>query len=224
MILIAVEEPLILKGLKYSLEQEGYIVDSAYNGEEALKKAGFNKYMLIVIDISSHRMSDLSIYQTIRKKCNTPVIILTANVEELDKVMGLEKGAYDYILKPINIIDFKAKVNAAIMRAEGRNDTRAGIIKLWDLTIDTSLRKIIAGNRDIELTSKEYEILVLLARNKNRIYSREDLLTEIWGHGYSGDKRIVDVHIRRLREKLEADPSNPMYIITKWGSGYYFNG
>lgn len=223
-ILIAIEEPLIVKGLKYSLEQDGYIVDTAYSREETLKKTGLNTYGLIIIDISSPENNGLNIYQTIRKKSNTPVLVLTANGEDLGGIMNHEQGAYGFLTKPINIVEFKSKVNAVMMRAEGRNNLSAGIIKLWNLTIDTLSRRIFDGNREIDLTSREYNILIFLAQNKNRVYSREDLLREIWGNGYSGDRRIVDVHIRRLREKLESDPSNPMYIMTSWGTGYYFNG
>lgn len=223
-ILIALEEPLIVKGLKFSLEQQGYKVDTVYNKNEVLKKAKTNQYILVIIDISSPDVNGFNVYQTIREKCNIPVIIVANNAYELDKVIGIEGGQYDYVTKPINIVEFISKVNASVIKAKGKNYSVSGIIKLWDLTIDTLSRSISAGNRVVELTSKEYEILLLLAQNRNRVYSREDLLHAIWGFGYNGDKRIVDVHIRRLREKIESDPSNPLYIITKWGTGYYFNG
>jgi len=223
-ILIAADEPLVVKGLKFSLEQDGYNIDTAYDSEEALKKAGQYKYVLIIIDISSPSINGMSIYQVIREKCNTPVIVLTAKTMELHKVVGSEQGAYDYVTKPISIVEFKSKVKSAILRAVSKKSVNDEVIKLWDLTIDTISKSIVIGNREISLTSREYAILLLLARNKNRIYSREDLLEAIWGRGFSGDKRIVDVHIRRLREKLEANPSNPLYIITRWGLGYYFNG
>jgi two-component system, OmpR family, response regulator VicR len=223
-ILIAAEERLIVEGLKFSLEQDGYIIDTAYDLEEVLKKAEQNSYMLIVVDISSFGVEGYNIYQTIKEKCGTPVIVLTASVEVLDKAVGLEYGAHDYMIKPVNIQELKSRIRAAIKKAEGKNNSAGGVIKLWKLTIDTSSRKVSEGNREIKLTAKEYEILVMLAMNKNKIYSREDLLKAVWSDYYSGDKRIVDVHIRRLREKIETDPANPLYIMTKWGVGYYFNG
>jgi len=223
-ILIALEESLMLEGLKFTLEQDGYTVDTAKDKREALKKADSKQYVLIIIDISSPQADGFNTCQKIRQKCNTPVIVITDNAEEPDKSMGVEGGPYDFIIKPINIAEFKSKVNSALVKASSKDNMGQGIIKLWDLTIDVESKNIFIGNREVELTSKEFEILLLLAQNKNKVHSREYLLEEIWGNGYTGDKRIVDVHIRRLREKIENDPSNPLYIMTKWGSGYYFNG
>ncbi|KPU42984.1 transcriptional regulatory protein YycF [Oxobacter pfennigii] len=219
-ILIALEELLILKGLKFSLEQDGYNADAVENMDEAKTLAENNKYDLIIMDESIGNISSNDFYQRVREKYNTPFIVLTSNADMVDK----NQGIYDYVLKPINIVDFKSKVNAALVKSRGESNQQTGVIKLWDITIDLSSRNIVAGNREIDLTSKEYSILVFLASNKNKVYSREELLDEIWGNEHTGDKRIVDVHIRRLREKIENDPSNPSYIITKWGSGYYFNG
>lgn len=223
-ILIALEESLIVEGLKFTLEQDGYIVDTASDKQEVLRKSSSRQYALIIIDASSLNKDGFNTYQAIRQKSNTPVMVLTDTIEELDKGIALEGGPYDFITKPINIIEFKSKVNSAIVKARGKSNLGQGIIKLWGLTIDTESKNIFIGNREIELTSKEFEILSLLAQNKNKVYSREDLLYAIWGNRYTADKRIVDVHVRRLREKIEADPSNPLYIMTKWGLGYYFNG
>lgn len=223
-ILIAVLEPLIVKGLKYSLEQEGYTVDTAYNENEMVEKTGLNEYKLIIIDASHPAINKLDIYQTVRKNSSTQIIVLTADEDEMNKVIGLERGAYEFITKPINMGEIKSRVKAAIMKADSIGKQDEGIIKLWDITIDTLSRKVTIGNRDVDLSSREFDILTFLGKNKNRVYSREQLLKTIWGNDYSGDRRIVDVHIRRLREKLEPDPSNPSYIMTKWGAGYYLNG
>lgn len=221
-ILVAGKEKLIMEGLKFSLEQEGYIVDTAYGETETLQKIAKNSFNLIIIDMSSGKEKSFQVLKAVRK--SMPIIALTDNVEDMDKVAGIECGACEFIQVPINIQELKSRVRAAINRAEGTNVTKDGIIKLWNLTVDTKNKKVYSGNREIRFSSREYDILELLVMNKNKVYSREELLKKIWGSNYKGDKRIVDVHIRRLREKLEMDPGNPSYLMTKWGEGYYFNG
>ncbi len=215
------DEPLILKGLKYTLEQEGYETDSATDGEEALRKFEDSAYDLILLDVMLPKKDGIEVCQRIRETSDVPIIMLTAKGDDMDKILGLEYGADDYITKPFNILEVKARIKA-IMRRASKNSMEKGVITYGDLKLYEEYRRVFIGNKEINVTSREYELLELLAANPGKVYSRDELLTTIWGTEYPGDARTVDVHIRRLREKLESTPSEPRYVRTKWGSGYYF--
>lgn len=222
-LLIVDDEPILLKGLKYSLEQETYIIDTAINGDEALKKALENDYDLIVLDLMLPKIDGLEVCKKIREKSMIPIIILTAKGDDSSKILGLEYGADDYITKPFNILELKARIKAILRRVSFREPVSStNLIKIDDFTINTLGRKVTLKNQEINLTAKEFDLLLLLAMNPNKVYSREELLETIWGYEYFGDLRTVDVHIRRLREKIEKNSSQPDYIRTKWGVGYYF--
>lgn len=223
-ILLVDDEPLILKGLKYSLEQDGYQTDSAMDGEEALTKFFAGEYDLILLDVMLPGVDGIEVCQRIREKSNVPIIMLTAKGEDMDKILGLEYGADDYITKPFNILEVKARIKA-IMRRAGSNQEekdKAKTIEAGDLKMDCESRRVFISGKEINLTAKEFDVLELLVFNPNKVYSRENLLNIVWGYEYPGDVRTVDVHIRRLREKIEANPSEPKYVHTKWGVGYYF--
>jgi len=223
-LLIVDDEPVILKGLKYSLEQESYIVETAVDGENALSKALNNVFDLIVLDLMLPGMDGLEVCQKIRKNSMVPIIILTAKGEDSNKILGLEYGADDYLTKPFNILELKARIKAILRRVHipDLNISPTDIIKIGDFKINTLGRKVVLDNIDINVTVKEFDLLLLLACNPGKVYSREQLLEIIWGYEYFGDLRTVDVHIRRLREKIEKNSSQPEYILTKWGVGYYF--
>ncbi|MBO5209916.1 MAG: response regulator transcription factor [Lachnospiraceae bacterium] len=223
-VLVVDDEKLIVKGIRFSLEQDGMEVDCAYDGEEALEKAKNNSYDIILLDVMLPKMDGFEVCQQIRGFSNVPIVMLTAKGDDMDKILGLDNGADDYITKPFNILEVKARIKA-IMRRTGRkeeekNDTR--VIESRDMKLDCDGRRVYIQNREINLTAKEFEVLELLMKNPNKVYSRESLLKLIWGSDYPGDVRTVDVHIRRLREKIETVPSEPMYVHTKWGVGYYF--
>ena len=223
-ILLVDDEPLILKGLKYTLEQEGYETDSALDGEEALAKFFAGNYDMILLDVMLPKLDGISVCQRIREHSNVPIIMLTAKGEDMDKILGLEYGADDYITKPFNILEVKARIKA-IMRRAGSNQEekdKAKTIEAGDLKMDCESRRVFIAGKEINLTAKEFDVLELLVFNPNKVYSRENLLNIVWGYEYPGDVRTVDVHIRRLREKIEANPSEPKYVHTKWGVGYYF--
>ena len=213
-VLVVDDEKLIVKGLRFSLEQEGMEVTTAFDGEEALEKVKNQVFDIILLDIMLPRLSGLEVCQQIREFSNVPIIMITAKGDDMDKIMGLEYGADDYITKPFNILEVKARIKAVLSRC---HNERAGQLKL-----DTSGRRLYIGEREINLTSKEFDVLELLVTNANHVYSREKLLKLVWGVEYPGDVRTVDVHIRRLREKIEANPSEPEFVHTKWGVGYYF--
>lgn len=222
-ILIVDDEPLMVKGLKYSLEQDGYKIDTAYDGSEALKKALDNSYDLIILDLMLPGIDGLEVCQKIREKSQVPIIMLTAKGEDINKILGLEYGADDYLTKPFNILELKARIKAILRRVVAR-ETKIGdqVIKVDNFTINTLGRKVTVRGKEINLTAKEFDLLLLLASNPGKVFSREELLEVIWGYEYFGDLRTVDVHIRRLREKIEKNSSQPEYILTKWGVGYYF--
>jgi DNA-binding response OmpR family regulator len=220
-VLVVDDEKLIVKGLKFSLEQDDMEVDTAFDGEEAVNKARANSYDIILLDIMLPKFSGLEVCQMIREFSEVPIIMLTAKGDDMDKIMGLEYGADDYITKPFNILEVKARIKA-IMRRAGKVSENSGVITYGDLKLNEQYRRVFVGNKEINVTSREYELLELLASNPGKVYSRDELLTAIWGDDYPGDARTVDVHIRRLREKLESKPSDPRYVRTKWGSGYYF--
>ncbi len=224
-ILVVDDEKLIVKGIKFSLEQEGMKVDVAYDGEEALRLAKENEYNLILLDVMLPKIDGLTACQMIREFSNVPIIMVTAKGEDMDKIMGLEYGADDYITKPFNILELKARIKAILRRSVKKVEPpvqNKNIIKIRDIEINTESRRTFINQKEINLTAKEFDLLELLMKNIGKVYSRENLLDTIWGYGYPGDARSVDVHVRRLREKIEECPSEPKYIHTKWGVGYYF--
>ncbi|QXM05920.1 response regulator transcription factor [Crassaminicella indica] len=222
-ILIVDDEPVLLKGLKYSLEQESYKIDTAIDGYEALNKARMNEYDLIVLDLMLPKIDGLEVCKKIRETSIVPIIILTARGDDSSKILGLEYGADDYLTKPFNILELKARIKAVLRRVNLKESISSkNTIEIDDFCINTLRRKVSIKGKEINLTAKEFELLLLLALNPNKIYSREELLEIIWGYEYFGDLRTVDVHIRRLREKIEKNSSQPEYIRTKWGVGYYF--
>ena len=223
-VLVVDDEKLIVKGIRFSLEQDGYEVSCAYDGEEALNLAKENDYDIILLDLMLPKMSGLEVCQQIREFSNVPIIMLTAKGEDMDKIMGLEYGADDYITKPFNILEVKARIKAILRRTRKTEKTeeKKKIIKAGDLRLDIDSRRVFIGDREVNLTAKEFDVLQLLAFNPNKVYSRDNLLNIVWGYEYPGDVRTVDVHIRRLREKIEDNPSEPRYVHTKWGVGYYF--
>ena len=224
-ILVVDDEKLIVKGIKFSLEQEGMKVDVAYDGEEALRLAKENEYNLILLDVMLPKIDGLMACQMIREFSNVHIIMVTAKGEDMDKIMGLEYGADDYITKPFNILELKARIKAILRRSVKKVETpiqNKNILKIRDIEINTESRRTFINQKEINLTAKEFDLLELLMKNIGKVYSRENLLDTIWGYGYPGDVRSVDVHVRRLREKIEECPSEPKYIHTKWGVGYYF--
>lgn len=222
-LLVVDDEPVLLKGLKYSLEQENYEIDTAVDGEEAYDKATNEVYDLIILDLMLPKMNGLEVCKKIREQSMVPIIILTAKGEDSSKVLGLEYGADDYLTKPFNVLELKARIKAILRRVNVEVPKQhSNIIEMSGFKINTLGRKIDINGENIALTAKEFDLLLLLVTNKEKIYSREELLEIIWGYEYFGDVRTVDVHIRRLREKIEENSSQPRYILTKWGVGYYF--
>lgn len=222
-ILVVDDEKLIVKGIKFSLEQDGYEVSCAYDGEEALMMAGEREYDLILLDLMLPKLDGLSVCQQIREFSNIPIIMLTAKGDDMDKILGLEYGADDYITKPFNILEVKARVKAILRRnSSGEKKTNSNVISVSDLILDCEGRSLRISGKEINLTAKEFDLLELLVTNQGKVYSRENLLNTVWGYEYPGDVRTVDVHVRRLREKIEKNPSEPKYVHTKWGVGYYF--
>lgn len=225
-VLVVDDEKLIVKGLRFSLEQDDMEVDCAYDGEEALEYARAKEYDIVLLDVMLPKLDGFQVCQQIREFSNMPIIMLTAKGDDMDKILGLEYGADDYITKPFNILEVKARIKAIIRRTvkqEKKADT-AGRIQAGDMTIERDNRRVYIEGREINLTAKEFDVLELLATHPNQVYSREKLLTMVWGADYPGDARTVDVHIRRLREKVETNSSEPKYVHTKWGVGYYFKG
>lgn len=225
-VLVVDDEKLIVKGIRFSLEQEGMKVDCAYDGEEALKLAKENVYDILLLDVMLPKYDGFEVCRQIREYSDVPIIMLTAKGDDMDKILGLEYGADDYITKPFNILEVKARIKA-ILRRTGRKKTEREddkIIVKGEMKIDCESRRVVIGEQETNLTAKEFDLLELLAMNPNKVYSRENLLNIVWGYEYPGDARTVDVHIRRLREKIEVNPSDPKYVYTKWGVGYYFRG
>jgi two-component system, OmpR family, response regulator VicR len=222
-VLVVDDEKLIVKGIRFSLEQDGMEVDCAYDGEEALEAAKKKEYDVILLDVMLPKITGFEVCQQIREFSTMPIIMLTAKGDDMDKILGLEYGADDYITKPFNILEVKARIKAIMRRsAKKAADTQAKVIKFEDLKIDCESRRVYVSNKEVNLTAKEFDLLELLIFNPNKVYSRENLLNIVWGYDYPGDVRTVDVHIRRLREKIEDNPSEPKYIHTKWGVGYFF--
>ena len=224
-ILVVDDEKLIVKGIKFSLEQEGMEVEAAYDGEEALNFIKNGKFDLVVLDVMLPKMDGLEVCQRVREFSAIPIIMLTAKGEDMDKIMGLEYGADDYLTKPFNILELKARIKAILRRTKQKGDSKEkkNSLKVRDLELIFESRRVFIGDKEANLTAKEFDLLELLMENPGKVYSRENLLDTVWGYDYPGDVRTVDVHVRRLREKIEENPSEPKYIFTKWGVGYYFN-
>ena len=224
-ILVVDDEKLLVKGIKFNLENEGYQVECAYDGAAAVELARAGKFDLIILDLMMPEIDGLEACMRIREFSNVPIIMLTARSEDTDKIIGFECGADDYLTKPFNILELKARIRALLRRASGSVQARQqSRITVGGLTLDTEQRVAIRDGETVELTAKEYDLRERLMKNPRRVYSRENLMNVVWGYSYTGDYRTVDVHIRRLREKLERTPAEPEYIMTKWGVGYYFKG
>lgn len=225
-VLVVDDEKLIVKGIRFSLEQDGMEVDCAYDGEEALKLAMEQPYDMILLDLMLPKMDGFEVCQHIREFSTVPIVMLTAKGDDMDKILGLEYGADDYITKPFNILEVKARIKA-IMRRTSPNQPKkekSKVIENGDLKLDQESRRLFILGREINVTAREFDLLEHLVLNPNKVYSRENLLNLVWGPEYPGDVRTVDVHVRRLREKIEANPSEPKYVHTKWGVGYYYQG
>ena len=224
-ILVVDDEKLLVKGIKFNLENEGYQVECAYDGAAAVELARTGNFDLIILDLMMPEIDGLEACVKIREFSSVPIIMLTARSEDTDKIIGFECGADDYITKPFNILELKARIRALLRRASGAVQAKQqSRITAGGLTLDTEQRVAIRDGETVELTAKEYDLIELLMKNPRRVYSRENLMNVVWGYSYTGDYRTVDVHIRRLREKLERTPAEPEYIMTKWGVGYYFKG
>ena len=223
-VLVVDDEKLIVKGIRFSLEQDGMEVDCAYDGEEALKMATENHYDMILLDIMLPKLDGFEVCQRIREFSNMPIVMLTAKGDDMDKILGLEYGADDYITKPFNILEVKARIKAIMRRTAGSQpkieDSKQ--IEDGDLRLDCERIRLFILGREVNLTAKEFDLLELFVNHPNKVYSRENLLNLVWGYEYPGDVRTVDVHVRRLREKIEKNPSEPKYVHTKWGVGYYY--
>ena len=223
-VLVVDDEKLIVKGIRFSLEQDGMEVDCAYDGEEALNMAKANEYDMILLDIMLPKMDGFEVCQAIREFSDMPIVMLTAKGDDMDKILGLDYGADDYITKPFNILEVKARIKAIMRRTAGPREKKevCSIVEKGDLRLDCDSRRLFISGREVNLTAKEFDLLELLVKNENKVYSRENLLGLVWGKDYPGDVRTVDVHVRRLREKIETNPSEPKYVHTKWGVGYYY--
>ena len=223
-ILVVDDEKLLVKGIKFNLENDGYEVVTGCDGMEAVELAASETPDLIVLDLMMPRLDGLEACTKIREFSQVPIIMLTAKSEDMDKLLGFEHGADDYLTKPFNILEVKARIKAIMRRAARQEpkEEKAKVVQVKDLRIDCESRRVFIGDREINLTAKEFDVLELLVFNPNKVYSRENLLNIVWGYEYPGDVRTVDVHIRRLREKIEKNPSEPKYVHTKWGVGYYF--
>lgn len=222
-ILLVDDEPLILKGLKYTLEQEGYETDSAMDGEEALAKFFATTYDMILLDVMLPKLDGISVCQRIREHSNVPIIMLTAKGEDMDKILGLEYGADDYMTKPFNILEVKARIKTILRRTSGQQPLEERkVIRVRDMEVNLVKRTVSLAGKEVRLTAKEFDLLQLFINNRGKVFSREQMLETVWKYDYTGDARTVDVHIRRLREKIERNTSQPEFIFTKWGVGYYF--
>ena len=224
-VLVVDDEKLIVKGIRFSLLQDGMEVDCAYDGEEALNMAKANSYDMILLDVMLPKMDGFEVCQAIREFSDVPIVMLTAKGDDMDRILGLEYGADDYITKPFNILEVKARIKAIMRRTspERAPQVQSSVIEKGDIKLDCDSRRLFINDNEINLTAREFELLEILIKNENKVYSRESLLKIVWGEDYSGDVRTVDVHVRRLREKIEANPSEPKYVHTKWGVGYYYN-
>ncbi len=225
-ILVVDDEQVLVKGIKFNLENEGYTVETAYDGEAAVELAKSNDFDLLILDLMMPKLDGLSACMKIREFSNVPIIMLTAKSEDADKIMGFESGADDYITKPFNILELKARIRAMLRRAgaAAQKEPQRTMLTAGHISLDSEQRVAIRDGEIVDLTAKEYDLLELLMKNPRRVYSRENLMDLVWGYTYAGDFRTVDVHVRRLREKLERNPAEPELIMTKWGVGYYLKG
>ena len=221
-ILVVDDEPLLVKGIRLNLQNEGYDVITGSNGLEAVQAARSENPDLIILDVMMPEMDGLQACSTIREFSQVPIILLTAKAEDMDKLMGFENGADDYLTKPFNILELKARIRAMLRRAKPTTSEKAVQLSIGTICLDLSARNAYRDGVLVDLTAKEFDVIEFLMRNPNRVYSREALLDTLWSYEYRSDIRTVDVHIRRLREKLEQSPADPEYIMTKWGVGYYF--
>ncbi len=225
-VLVVDDEKSIVKGIKFGLMQDGYDVDVAYDGEEALQKVKNNKFDIVILDVMLPKLDGLSVCTAIREFSKVPVIMLTAKGDDMDKILGLEYGADDYMTKPFNILELKARMKAVLRRITNISEIEideSDELICDQIKVNLESRRVYIDEKEVQLTAKEFDLLVLFLLHKNKVYSRENLLNVVWGYDYPGDVRTVDVHVRRLREKIEPEPSEPVYIHTKWGVGYYFD-
>ncbi len=217
------DEPLLLKGLKFTLEQEGYETLSAMDGEEALEVFYENPVDLVLLDVMLPKLDGIAVCQRIRETSTVPIIMLTAKGEDMDKILGLEYGADDYMTKPFNILEVKARIKSIFRRTAQPSPMESRkLIRVHDMEVNLVNRSVTLGGKDVRLTAKEFDLLQLFVTNRGKVFSRETMLESVWKYDYMGDARTVDVHIRRLREKIERNPAQPEFIFTKWGVGYYF--
>lgn len=224
-VLVVDDEKSIVKGLRFSLLQDNFEVDCAYDGEEALNFARSNEYDVVLLDLMLPKIDGIQVCQQIREFSDMPIIMLTAKSDDMDKILGLEYGADDYVTKPFNILELKARIKAIIRRSsKSSKKPESHRLKAGELELDADSRRVFKEDHELNLTAKEYDLLELLLTNPGTVYSREKLLHLIWGADYPGDLRTVDVHVRRLREKVESNPSDPRYVCTKWGVGYFYKG
>ncbi|MBE6924231.1 MAG: response regulator transcription factor [Ruminococcaceae bacterium] len=221
-ILVVDDEALLVKGIRFNLQSDGYEVITGSNGLEAVELAADPDVGLIVLDIMMPEMDGLTACARIRETSNVPIILLTAKSDDMDKLIGFDSGADDYLTKPFNILELKARIRALLRRSGTTRSDTPNILTIGSITLDLDGRNAYRSGQSVDLTAKEFDVVEFLMRNANRVYSREALLDSIWTYEYRSDIRTLDVHIRRLREKLEADPAKPEYIMTKWGVGYYF--
>ncbi len=221
-ILVVDDEDLLVKGIRFNLQNDGYEVITGSNGQEAVASAKNETPDLIVLDVMMPEKDGLTACAEIREFSDVPIILLTAKADDMDKLMGFEHGADDYLTKPFNILELKARIRALLRRAAGKSEKNTSILSLGTISLDLDARNAYSSGKHVELTAKEFDLIEFLMKNPNRVYSREALLDTVWAHDYRSDIRTLDVHIRRLREKLEEDPAKPQYIMTKWGVGYYF--
>lgn len=221
-ILLVDDEPLILKGLKYTLEQEDYETESTMDGEEALEKFFNQSFDLILLDVMLPKLDGLSVCQRIREHSNVPIIMLTAKGEDMDKILGLEYGADDYMTKPFNVLEVKARIKTILRRTGSSTVEEKRVIRVRDLEVNLLKRTVTLAGKEIRLTAKEFDLLHMFVTNRGKVFSREEMLESVWKYDYAGEDRTVDVHIRRLREKIERNTAEPEFILTKWGVGYYF--
>ena len=223
-VLVVDDEALLVKGIRLNLQNDGYEVITGSNGAEAVLAAQIQEPDLIILDVMMPEMDGLEACSRIREFSQVPIIMLTAKADDMDKLMGFEHGADDYLTKPFNILELKARVKALLRRSQAQTAAKSQLFQIGNISLDPDGRNAYKDGVLVELTAKEFDLLELLALNPDKVYSREQLLNLIWKYEYSGDARTVDVHIRRLREKIEKNPSNPKYVFTKWGVGYYFQG
>ena len=223
-VLVVDDEKLIVKGIRFSLEQDGMEVDCAYDGQEALDLIKANQYDVVLLDVMLPQLTGFEVCQQVRDFSDVPIIMLTAKGDDMDKILGLEYGADDYITKPFNILEVKARIKAIMRRSRSGSarEESSKVLAYGGLKLDCDSRRVYIDDQEVNLTAKEFDLLELLMVHPNKVYSRESLLNTVWGSSYPGDYRTVDVHIRRLREKIEPNPSDPRYIHTKWGVGYFF--